>query len=357
MTESTDNLEAKETNDGVGTESHRSTVNATEPSEIVAENNELEGTEENNGVVDGENKVGSKEDEQDNSKNVLLKDEANDDEVKKGTSPETKRQSRERKSAAAFKPDDFLNVDKSPRIIKGRGTALSKLVASRNSIENTPLTAEIFVLAHRLLYSGRGRLPKKDIKSNILRYSGFLSAEMNPDKEKQKELDMDEEAKMGQRAYKLKVSDIKRLCDFFAIDRSGAKDKDTLVDALLDFLGEPGENLLKHKGGLKGSAQKKRKSRKDDDEDQESDDETESEDYERKPKKIKPSPKSKTSKAKGRARMPSDGELRRWVNAYIMCHNMEKSTLKHAMEIAGEKFGVDLSSQKAKLKQFLAEAL
>jgi hypothetical protein len=160
---------------------------------------------------------------------------------------------------------------------------------------------------------------------------------------------------MGQRAYKLKVADIKKLCDFFAIDRSGGKDKDTLVDILLDFLGQPGEKGLKHKGG---STKKKKQSRKSVEEEESSDNETESEDSDVRPKKGKPpAKKMKTSKGKSKSRMPSDGELRRWVNAYILCHNMEKSTLKHALEIAGEKFGVNLTSEKQKLKQFLADAL
>lgn len=160
---------------------------------------------------------------------------------------------------------------------------------------------------------------------------------------------------MGQRAYKLKVSDIKKICDFLGIDRSGVKDKDTFVDILLDFLGEPGDKLLKFK---EESRKNKRKSQAVEDDD-DSDDETESEDSEVRPKKGKPSPKkSKSSKkSKSKTRMPTDGELRRWVNAYILCHNMEKSTLKHALEIAGEKFGVNLTSEKAKLKQFLADAL
>jgi hypothetical protein len=161
---------------------------------------------------------------------------------------------------------------------------------------------------------------------------------------------------MGQRAYKLKIQELKQLCDFFAVNRTGLTDKDALVDQILDFLGEPAEKFLKHKGG---STKKKRKGRKydeDDDDDPESSDEESDEDnyYSRQKSSIK---KAKITKGKNKSRMPTDGELRRWVNAYIMCHNMEKSTLKHALEIAGEKFGVDLSSERAKLKQFLADAL
>jgi hypothetical protein len=52
---------------------------------------------------------------------------------------------------------------------------------TRDSIESFPASSEEIVLAHRLLYSLRGNAkpPKKEMKSNILAFHGYL--------EKQKE--------------------------------------------------------------------------------------------------------------------------------------------------------------------------
>ncbi|EEC49316.1 predicted protein [Phaeodactylum tricornutum CCAP 1055/1] len=58
-----------------------------------------------------------------------------------------------------------------------------------------------------------------------------------------------------------------------------------------------------------------------------------------------------------RGTMPDTGQLRKWTKAYICCFNMEKVTIKHALEIAGDKFGVDLSSKKSELKDLLTEEM
>ena len=184
---------------------------------------------------------------------------------------------------------------------------------------------------------------------------------------------------MGQKAYKLKVAELRNLCDFFGIDRTEAKDKDGLVDALLDFLGEPQEKFLK--GGKKGTPKPKKAGRKSSKEvtDDEEDEDTEMEDVEDEEKKAakgkgsakkesKSTPKKEKSNGsakKGSAstpstpagKLPSDDELRDWVGAYVKCYNMSKSTIKHAIQIASEKFDVDVAPLKPKLKQFLTEAL
>lgn len=130
------------------------------------------------------------------------------------------------------------------------------------------------------------------------------------------------------------------------------------MDLLLDFLGSPDEKFLK--GGKKssekqpGSVKKKltkeshsgkkspssgKKSAKatvkhDDDDDEQEEDATEKTDV-----------------------MPSEKQLKEWVNAYVKCFNMEKCNIKHALEVAGDKFGVDLTSKKGLLKEILTSAL
>ena len=96
--------------------------------------------------------------------------------------PPVKRERRERKTANTFTPDDFKHVDKSVSVLMGRGTPLGELPAVAESIESFPNTSEELLVVHRLLYTTRGKPPKKDMKSNILAFSGYLPV-------KDKELD------------------------------------------------------------------------------------------------------------------------------------------------------------------------
>jgi hypothetical protein len=153
---------------------------------------------------------------------------------------------------------------------------------------------------------------------------------------------------MGQKAYKLGVPQLRNLCDFFSVDRTGYQGKDSLVDALLDFLGEPDEEKMKgttvqEKKGQKGKKGKAKKS-----EDEAGDREYDDVDDEKLP--------NAELDAKNNE-MPSDDMLRKWVRAYVRCHNMKKSSVKDAMTIASEKFGVDISAQKARLKELLTEEI
>lgn len=169
---------------------------------------------------------------------------------------------------------------------------------------------------------------------------------------------------MGIKAHKLKVAQIKELCDFFAVDRSGRHDKDSLVDCLLDFLGEPtlervksgGKSIAKKakeaptKKKKKETTPKKKKVAKTGDESDETESEDETAD------EVKESPtKALMSPKKGIT--PTDALLRRWVHAFVQCYDMEKATVKVALKIAGEKFGVDLSDQKTRMKELLTEEL
>lgn len=176
---------------------------------------------------------------------------------------------------------------------------------------------------------------------------------------------------MCQKAYKLKIPELRILCDFFGISRSEAKDKDGLVDALLDFLGEPCEKYLKGKRGTpsKKASRKLNKGKEDEEEEEDDDDENRDEDSDKEIEDSEEEVKKKKSIEKGsgtkkttpaatsKGKMPSDSELREWVKAYVKCHHMGKSTIKQAIEIASEKFEIDITPAKRKIKDFLRDAL
>ena len=126
------------------------------------------------------------------------------------------------------------------------------------------------------------------------------------------------------------------MCDVFALDRSGKHDKASLVDILLDFLGSPSEEDLKQSKKSKASKQHGEKKKKAEEVDEESDDDAED---------IK------------EGEMPTDKQLRRWVRAYARCFNPSKVTLKHAMSIVEEKFGVSLKEKKDRIKELLTEEI
>jgi len=129
---------------------------------------------------------------------------------------------------------------------------------------------------------------------------------------------------MRERANKFTIAQIKSVFDFLAIDRTKLQDKDSLINRLLDVLSSPSEKMTK---GYAASARKAAAKKKKKEEDDEMED------------------------AEGK--FPSDKALKRWANAYKECFNMEKSTLKGALQIASDKFGVDLKEKKALLKDFL----
>lgn len=149
----------------------------------------------------------------------------------------------------------------------------------------------------------------------------------------------------------------------FDVDRSPGPeekvDKDVLIDRLLDFLSAPSEeltNAFAKKDGKKPPAKKKTTAKKpsakkkttakkttksksaDDSGDEEAEDVEESSDEEPENGKI-----------------PTDKQLRKWVKAYVACHNMNTATTKHALEVATSKFGVDMKPKKKTIKMYLTE--
>jgi len=60
--------------------------------------------------------------------------------------------------------------------------------------------------------------------------------------------------------------------------------------------------------------------------------------------------------AKGN-KMPTKKELRKFVQAYVTCFSMEKTTTKHLIQTASDKFDVNVSSKKKDILDLLAEAM
>ncbi len=123
---------------------------------------------------------------------------------------------------------------------------------------------------------------------------------------------------------------LKQITSHFVCYSKGKNDKDGLVNALLDFLGEPSESLLKG-GSKKHPDGKKTKSRA-------------------------AAQKKEKEESLEFGQMPSDSQLQTWARYFTKVYNMEKATIKVALEVASDKFGVDLKDKKSLLKEYLAEA-
>ena len=159
---------------------------------------------------------------------------------------------------------------------------------------------------------------------------------------------------MGQKAYKLTVPQLKTLCDVFGVNRNGVSgSKEGLVDAMLDFLGEPNEQYLNRKKAKKTKKEKKT-------EEEAKDDQTMKEDKEE--EEEEPVEQSKEYDDVDDEKVPdnakvTDDTLRRWVRAYVRCHHMGSSTFKQAMGVAEGKFGVDMTDYRQRIKELLTEEM
>lgn len=142
---------------------------------------------------------------------------------------------------------------------------------------------------------------------------------------------------MSIKAYKLTTQELKMICDFFALDRGGRNTKDSLVELVLDFLEEPNDELCKQppKKREKPSSSSKKGG----------EDSTSS--------SSSPSKRIKLNYTKGT--MPSDAAIKTWVHAFAICHDMDQTTIKDAMKVANEKFGIDLKEKKSLIKECFAE--
>ena len=299
---------------------------------------------------------------------------------------------RERKSIEKFEADNFAEK-KEVTIAKGRGVPLGTIESVAEAIRGSKMKGSDLAIAHNLCFGGRAKDRAK--KPQLLEFSGYLPpAEAGADEAAQEKLDEPYEVsarlyiwvlvfivnsffyqgqdahipihiawypfqfvrhqkKIGDKAYKMTNAGLKRMCDFFDIDRSAkggeTVGKDFLTDKLLNFLAAPDEKLtkdyVKNKKKKEAAAARKaeggggskNKSKKVDD----FDDDGAEEDFE---------------EVDGK-RLPTDKALRKWVRAYIRCFNLDKVTAKTALATASDKFGVDLIERKRRLKELLAEEM
>lgn len=258
---------------------------------------------------------------------------------------------RERKSIEKFEADNFAEK-KEVTIAKGRGVPLGTIESVAEAIRGSKMKGSDLAIAHNLCFGGRAKDRAK--KPQLLEFSGYLPpAEAGADEAAQEKLDEPYEKKIGDKAYKMTNAGLKRMCDFFDIDRSAkggeTVGKDFLTDKLLNFLAAPDEKLtkdyVKNKKKKEAAAARKaeggggskKKSKKVDD----FDDDGAEEDFE---------------EVDGKS-VPTDKALRKWVRAYIRCFNLDKVTAKTALVTASDKFGVDLIERKRRLKELLAEEM
>lgn len=278
---------------------------------------------------------------------------------------------RRKKSTSAYKPDDFTEKVKKD-VVKGRGTKLLDISSTKESIKSFSVNSEEFHLSYRFIFLSRGKLPQT-ARGELLEFQGYLP-EQDDDEDEAKREKADEviETKYSKKAYKLTVPMLKLICDFFDVDRGadpGEKvDKDVLVDRLLDFLSAPSEEqtstyVKEHNSERSSAKETKSESSEDeansdgDDEDggEEADDKEKNEEADDIEKKSEAELKGGKHKKKIDKKVPNDKVLRKWVRAYVACHNMRTATLRHAVEVASGKFGVDMKVKKESIKMFLTE--
>lgn len=133
-----------------------------------------------------------------------------------------------------------------------------------------------------------------------------------------------------------------------AVDKSEMKDKEALVEGVLDFFSEPDEGMLKHKGSKKAAAAAAKKK----------DAPKKKADKTKKTKEAKETDDSELEDVEvEEGKEPDETQLRKWVRAYVRCFDTSKATLKHAMGVAEDKFGVALKDKKDLMKKLMTEEM
>jgi len=241
--------------------------------------------------------------------------------------------------------------------VGGRGTKLNDIESVQNSIQSRSGNDQLLRTAYKFLFTARGKqvkLSSNQIKQSLLNYSGYLA------KDATEKADLTVETKYSVRAHKLTTKNLKDLCDVFCIDRSIQDGvpvgKDELVERLLNFLSAPDEKLVKEKKILKRKKNKDspgRKKRRKVEVNTKLEDTDGDESMEDDHINVEDAPKNETTNGEE----PTDDELRKWVEAYITCFNLDKATTTHAVQTASDKFSFDLKHKKSLIKNLLAEAM
>jgi len=162
---------------------------AKDESELKEEDKDEKDVKEEDKDGDGDTEM--KEAEEEGKKKKRKKSPA-----KEPKEPAVKRERRERKSANTFTPDDFTHEKKTVKAKTGRGVPLGELEIVKESIESAPMSSPYLQQLHRFLYTMRGKPAKKEMKANILKFSGYLPPlDKSLDEEAQAAVDEEEEVR------------------------------------------------------------------------------------------------------------------------------------------------------------------
>eukprot|EP00555_Chaetoceros_dichaeta_P013428 CAMPEP_0198252858 /NCGR_PEP_ID=MMETSP1447-20131203/3305_1 /TAXON_ID=420782 /ORGANISM="Chaetoceros dichaeta, Strain CCMP1751" /LENGTH=652 /DNA_ID=CAMNT_0043938253 /DNA_START=30 /DNA_END=1988 /DNA_ORIENTATION=+ len=275
---------------------------------------------------------------------------------------------RERKVANHFEPGNFIEDRKKSSIFSvklGKGTKLTDIPSVKNKLDKTAAKDPTMIAAHKFLFGGRGPTNKKFLKKQLMGFSGFIPADNKGEEEENGQTkEEDDDAileKFASRANKMFIPLLKSICDLFDIDRTPppkgkvALDKDSIVDRLLNFLAAPdvkltnaGTRTTKKRGRTSMSKSPKSKKAKKAEEvevEVEYDEEMEEEEEEEEEEEIVKGPRVN--------KMPTKKELRKFVRAYVTCFSMEKTTTKHLIQTASDKFDINVASKKKDILELL----
>jgi len=284
-------------------------------------------------------------------------DETEEEEEEETDDEDRGRGKRKRRESKSYEPDDFTMASvqaavKTSSIVQGRGKKLGEIEAAKASMKKFTLASEEFLFAYKFLFSNRGISNKKLMKDKLYGFSGYLPPLPKGKYNKQRQDDEDEvlETKYAIKIFKMNVSQIKTLCTFFGVDYNNeegkALNKEDMIDKLLDFLGAPDDSMVKAKESSETKKKPAAKPKK----------KTETKKRKSVEKTIAVDPFS-LIKDYAKGKVPSDDAMRQWVKAYVACVDMETATTKDAIVTATAKFGVEMASKKARIKELLAEEI
>ncbi|KAL3800111.1 hypothetical protein ACHAW5_002792 [Stephanodiscus triporus] len=271
--------------------------------------------------------------------------------AKEPTASPTGRGRRERKSIETFVPGE--SAKEKEAYPDGKGQKLKDIPNVAANFKSVTWSDPHLRMLHTLAIGGHGK--KKELKSNLLEFSGIVYPEGKDEEE--------ERQKMKERMYKLKMPDLKSVMDLADIDRSKISDKEDHCKRLLEWLEKPeacGKNKRKE-----GAASKKRKSS------------TGSKGMSAKKspstaKKAKKTPEkqTKTSAAKSpsKAKKTSDkidlnipgidvDKLREKVKSVVETSNREELTVKGVRKILEDWLDADLTEHKDAIRSIVMDAM
>ena len=189
-------VDSKEEDNDKADKKEDSDANEAKKDEVEGEKEEDEGKEKDGEEEDVEMKDAAKgkDSKEDGEEGSTKKKKRKKSSASEPREPTVKRERRDRKSANTFTPDDFTRVEKTVKQKHGRGKPLGQLEIVKNAIESAPPTSNELLQVHRLLFAMRGKPPKKEMKANLLKFSGYLpEKDSSLDKDAQEEVDEEEE--------------------------------------------------------------------------------------------------------------------------------------------------------------------